>query len=63
MSARVVVLGDIMCDVVAVQDGHGLLDQDRAVIEVFVHEVHRAAGNFHAIIEGLLLRFQPGKRR
>src|SRR5271157_5094498 len=49
--------------VIRAEHGHGLLQDDGAVVEVGVHEVHRAAGDFHAIVEGLLLRLQSWKRR
>ena len=37
------------------------LHDDRAGVEIFVHEVHGAAGKFHAVFEGLALRFEAGK--
>ena len=43
--------------------GDGLLQNDGAVVEFFVHEVHGAAGNLHAVGEGLLLSFEAGESR
>ncbi len=34
-----------------------------AVVEFFVHEVDRAAGNLHTVSKSLLLGLKPGKRR
>ena len=42
--------------------GDRFLHNDRPVVEFFVHEMHGAAGDFHAIGEGLLLRFEARKR-
>src|SRR6266404_8071986 len=39
------------------------LQDDRAGIEIFVHEVDRATGKFYAVFERLALRFQARKRR
>src|ERR1019366_236489 len=49
--------------VVAVEHRHHFLHQDGTVIEVRVHEVHRAARDLHTVVEGLLLGLQPGERR
>src|SRR6266700_2394957 len=48
---------------VVVEHGNGGLQNDRAGIEVFVHEMYGAAGKFHAVFEGLALRFKAGERR
>ena len=41
--------------IVGVEYGNGFLDDDGAVIQFFVHEMHRTAGNFDSIGKGLLL--------
>src|SRR5260221_111949 len=48
---------------VAVFDRNHRLHDDWAGIEIFVDEMHGAAGEFYPVVEGLPLRFQPGKRR
>ena len=48
--------------VVGVEHRNSLLHDDRAVVEFLVHKMHGAAGNFHSVSEGLLLRFESGKR-
>src|SRR5271168_4379353 len=48
--------------VVGFEHGHGLLHDDRSVIQFLVDEVHGAAGNFHPISESLLLRFESWER-
>ncbi len=47
--------------IVAVEDRNGPLQDDDAVIELFVDKVDGAAGNLDAVIEGLLLRVETGK--
>src|SRR5690348_1832476 len=47
---------------VVVADGHGGLEDDGAGVEIFVHEVHSAAGDFHAVIERLALGFESRER-
>jgi len=45
---------------------HGFLEDDRSVIKVFIDEVHRAAGNRHAVVEGLFLcvkSWEGGQKR
>ena len=37
------------------------LQDDRAGVEIFVHEMHGAAGKFRAVFQGLALRFEAGK--
>jgi len=49
--------------VVIVADGDYRLQNDRSTINAAVDEVNRGAGYFHAVIERLALRMQPGKRR
>lgn len=46
---------------VGVEDGDGALDDNGAVIELFVDEVDGAAGDFDAVGEGLLLGFEAGE--
>src|SRR5438445_10220883 len=41
---------------------NGLRD-DGARVKSFVHEMHGAAAEFHAVVERLALRFESGKRR
>ena len=41
--------------VVGLENRNCTLENDGAVVEVFVDEVHGAAGDFHAVVEGLLL--------
>src|ERR1700758_4749177 len=50
-----------MC-VVRFVDGHGSLQDDDAVVELLIDEMHGAASDFDAILKGLLLRIQAGKR-
>jgi len=47
--------------VVGVENGDGALEDDDAVVEVFVDEVHGAAGDFDAVVEGLLLGVEAGE--
>lgn len=49
--------------VVAAEHRNSLLHNDRAMIQFFIHKMHRAAGNLHTISESLLLRLQPRKSR
>ena len=49
--------------VVVGEDGDGALENDDAVIEMFVDEVDGAAGPLDAVVESLLLRVEAGKRR
>lgn len=46
---------------VLVQHLHGLLADDRAGIHAGIHEMHRAAGHFHTVIQRLPPRGQTGK--
>src|SRR6266849_1871658 len=48
--------------VIGIFDGNDSLENDRTGIEIFVDEVHGTAGEFHAVLQRLLLRFEPGKR-
>src|SRR5882724_8470709 len=48
--------------VVGVEDRDGGLQDDGAGVEVFVDEVDGAAGELHAVVEGLLLRFEARER-
>jgi len=48
---------------VGVKHGNGLLCDDWARIHTCVDQVHCAAGDFDAIIQGLLPGFQTGKAR
>ncbi len=47
---------------IAILHGNHGLPHDRAGVETRIHEVHRAAGVLHAIIERLLLNVKSGKR-
>ena len=47
-------VGEGVC-VVGVENRDGALEDDGAVVEVFVDEVDGAAGDFHAVVECLLL--------
>lgn len=52
--------------IVGFEDGNGALEDDGAVVEVFVDEVDGASGDFYAVIEGLLLSvetWEGGKQR
>ena len=49
--------------VVGVEHRHGSLHEDGAVVEVLVHKMHGAAGDLHAVVERLVLRFQPREGR
>ena len=48
---------------VAWEDRHRLLRDDGACINPGVNEMHRAAGDLHAVVESLLPRIQPWKCR
>src|SRR5260370_36014820 len=48
---------------VFVEDGDSGLRDDRAGVEIFVDEMDGAAGEFHAVFEGLALRFEAGEGR
>src|SRR2546426_1118108 len=48
---------------VLVEDGNGGLQNDGASVEIFVDEMDGAAGEFHAIFEGLTLRFEAREGR
>lgn len=47
-------LGEGVC-VVGLENRNCTLENDGAVVEVFIDEVHSAASDFHSVIEGLLL--------
>jgi len=47
--------------VVGVEDRDGGLQDDGAGVEIFVDKMDGAAGEFDAIVEGLLLGFQAGE--
>ena len=49
--------------IITVKNRDRLLHDDCPVIEFLVHKVDGTTGNFHAICESLLLRFQPRKGR
>src|SRR2546427_1306186 len=51
------------CFRIFVEDGDSGLQNDRAGVEIFVDEMHGAAGEFDAIFEGLALRFEAGEGR
>ena len=44
-----------------VKHGNSGLHDDRAGVEIFVDEVDSAAGEFYAVIKGLLLGFETGE--
>src|ERR1700676_244677 len=44
--------------VVGIEDRDGGLQDDGAGVEIFVDEMDCAAGKFHAVVEGLFLRFE-----
>ncbi len=48
--------------IVAIEHRNGALQHDHAVVQVLIDKMHRASGNFDAVIEGLLLGFKAGKR-
>src|SRR6202790_4028455 len=48
---------------VVVEHANGGLQYNRAGVEIFVHEMHGAAGEFHSILERLALGLQARKRR
>ena len=63
-------VGDVLFDkdalgegvrVVGFEDGNGALEDDGAVVEMFVDKVNGAAGDFYAVVEGLLLGVEAGK--
>jgi len=47
--------------VVGFEDGDGALENDWAVIEMFIDKMDGAAGYFYAVVKGLPLGFQAGK--
>jgi len=47
--------------VVVIEDGYCGLQDDGAGVEIFVDEVDSAAGEFYAVVEGLLLGFEAGE--
>src|SRR5579884_686661 len=47
--------------IVALEDGDGALQDDDAMVELLVDEVHGAAGDLHSVFEGLHLRVEPGE--
>ena len=49
-----------MC-VIRFVNRHATLQDDDAVIELLVDEMHGAPSDLYAIVEGLLLRIQAGK--
>src|SRR5262249_53562234 len=48
--------------VVLRQDRHGALQNDGAMVKVLIDEVDRATGNLRAVVQGLLLGVESGKR-
>ena len=48
--------------VVGVENGDDGLQDDGAGVEIFVDEMDGATGEFYAVVEGLLLRFEAGER-
>ena len=46
--------------IIPIEHRDSFLHDDRPMIQFFVHEMHRAPGDFHPISERLLLRLQPG---
>ena len=49
--------------IVALNHWNCPLQNDRPVIQMLIHKVNRTPGHFHAVIERLLLRIKPRKRR
>ncbi len=49
--------------VITVKDRNCLLHDDGPMIQFLVDKMHRAAGNFYAVSECLLLRLESGKCR
>ena len=47
--------------VVIVAHGDGGLENDGTGVELFIHEMHRAAGDADAVFQRLLLRVEAGK--
>ena len=47
---------------VGVEHRHGGLEDDRAGVEIAVHEMHGGAADAHAVRERLVLRVEPGER-
>ena len=54
---------DRVSDGVVIQDGNGRLQQDGAAVEILIHEMDGAAGDLHAVGQGLILRIQAGESR
>src|SRR6185437_3711985 len=46
---------------IVVANWNGGLQDDRAGVQIFIHEMHRAACELYAVFEGLPLSFEPGK--
>ncbi len=65
LSVGDVLLGkDAVCEgvgVVSVEDGDGALEDDGTMVEVLVDEMYGAAGDFDAVVEGLLLGVEAGE--
>ena len=49
--------------VVALLHGHGLLQDHRSVVDLLVDQVHGAAGDLHAPLQGLAYGVRAGERR
>jgi len=47
--------------IVGIENGDGGLQDDGAGVEIFVDEMDGAAGEFDAVVEGLLLGFEAGE--
>ena len=45
---------------VVVEDRHGPLENDGTPVHILIHEMHGAAGDFHAVLEGVPLAMDPG---
>jgi hypothetical protein len=47
---------------ILIQNGDGLLTDDRSIVNSSINEVHRATGDFYPVIQRLLPSLQAGKR-
>ena len=47
--------------IVRIDNGNGLLNDDRSMIEFFIYEVDGASGDLYPVGIGLFLRLQAGK--
>ncbi len=52
------ILSESVSGRIAIENRNDRLQNDGSSVEIFIHEVHRAAGEFHSIFQRLALRFE-----